>query len=81
MFNFNGIYIFIPVSGCVGSGPVYCFARGPIILLRRPWFHELSSFCEEGFQHFLIQLSFKSNGGGHFDLQIDMKNKNFLMDN
>ena len=28
--------IFIPVSGCVGRAPVHCFARGPIMLLRRP---------------------------------------------
>jgi hypothetical protein len=31
------IYIFIPVSGCVGRGPVHRIARGPIMLLRRPW--------------------------------------------
>jgi len=30
------IYIFIPVSGCVGRAPVHCFARGLIMLLRRP---------------------------------------------
>ena len=30
------IYIFIPVSGCVGRAQVHCFARGPIMLLRRP---------------------------------------------
>ena len=29
------IYIFIPVSGCVGRASVYCCARGPIALLRR----------------------------------------------
>jgi len=23
------------VSGCVGMGPVRCFARGPMVLLRR----------------------------------------------
>jgi len=32
------IYIFITVSGCVGRGPVHCFARGPIMLLRPPWY-------------------------------------------
>ena len=37
MFNFIDIYSFIPVSGCVGMGPVHCFARGPMILLRCPW--------------------------------------------
>jgi hypothetical protein len=29
------IYIFIPVSGCVGRDPVHCFAWGSIVLLRR----------------------------------------------
>jgi len=28
MFKFIDIYIFIPVSGCVGRDPVQCFARG-----------------------------------------------------
>jgi hypothetical protein len=34
MFNFINIYSFIPVSGCLGRTPVYCFAQGPIMLLR-----------------------------------------------
>jgi hypothetical protein len=29
----------------------------------------------------IFLYSFKSSDGGHFDLQIDIKNKNFLMDN
>jgi hypothetical protein len=36
MFNFIGIYSFIPVSGCVGIGPSELFCRGPMILLRWP---------------------------------------------
>ena len=37
MFNFIDHLHFIPVSGCVGRSPaVHCFARGPIMLLRRP---------------------------------------------
>ena len=37
------ICIFIPVSGCVAKAPVHCFARGPIMLLRRPcaWAQEI----------------------------------------
>ena len=31
------IYSFIPVSGCLGRGPVHCFVLGPLMLLRRPW--------------------------------------------
>jgi hypothetical protein len=31
------IYSFIPVSGCVDMTPSALFARGPIMLLRRPW--------------------------------------------
>ena len=30
------IYIFIPVSVCVGRGPVHFFSRGPTMLLRWP---------------------------------------------
>ena len=36
MFNSIDIYIFIPVSGCLGRAQVHCFARGPMVLLRRP---------------------------------------------
>jgi len=38
MFNFIGIYIFVPGCGCVGRDPVYYYDRGPIMLLRRLWF-------------------------------------------
>ena len=31
MFNFIDIYIFIPVSGCVGIGPCAQLCRGPIM--------------------------------------------------
>jgi hypothetical protein len=31
------IYIVIPVSGCIGKDLVHCFARGSIMLLRRPY--------------------------------------------
>jgi len=40
MINIINIYIFIPVSGCVGTfvgAPVHCFARGLIVLSRWPW--------------------------------------------
>ena len=36
MFNFIDIYIFIPVSGCLGRAQVNCFGRGLMMLLRRP---------------------------------------------
>jgi len=32
------IYICIPVSGCVGRGSSALFCRGPIIILRRPYY-------------------------------------------
>jgi len=31
------IYLFIPVTGCVGMDPSPRCHRGPIMLLRRPW--------------------------------------------
>jgi hypothetical protein len=40
MFNIIDIYIVIPVSGCVGRGPVHCFAQEPMMLLGRPWEQE-----------------------------------------
>jgi len=39
MFNFTYIYSFVPMSGCVGMGIVYCFSREPVMLLRRPCFY------------------------------------------
>ena len=29
---------FLTMSGCVGRAPVDCFARGPMMLLRQPWY-------------------------------------------
>ena len=45
MFNFIDLFIFIPASGCVGRTPVHCFAWGPIMLLRQPWWYRITWLC------------------------------------
>lgn len=34
MFNFIDIYRYIPMSNCVGMGPMHCFVPG-VMMLRR----------------------------------------------
>ena len=51
MFNFIEIYSFIPVSGCVGMGPVHCFAVKTSLIIQvcieRGNFHKCESIFSE----------------------------------
>ena len=61
MFNFINIYIFIPVSGYVGRGPMLCFACGPKMLLGQPCVvvHFTKQFSAIGLKNNVLLLKIK----------------------